>query len=137
MAVIDSGLYSDLGHNFGPARYITPLLDAIAAQAASADRSRSVDSDVIASIKRNDILKLSASPELGGLDETMLQIGCGLREESPRAAPRPAGVCGITCALSIISPACSGRPTRISSRASSSAVNGCAFRRARLDADHF
>mgnify|MGYP002364424925 FL=1 len=84
MAVIDSGLYSDLGRNFGPARYITPLLDAIAAQAASADRSRSVDSDVIASIKRNDILKLSASPELGGLDETMLQIGCELREIAAR-----------------------------------------------------
>jgi len=29
MAVIDSGLYSDLGRNFGPARYITPLLDAM------------------------------------------------------------------------------------------------------------
>lgn len=84
MAVIDSELYSSSGRNFGPARYITPLLDDIGAQAAAADRSRSVASDVIAAIKRNDILKLSASPELGGLDESMLQIGCELREIAAR-----------------------------------------------------
>ncbi|MBK6661059.1 MAG: hypothetical protein IPG43_24290, partial [Proteobacteria bacterium] len=69
---------------FPPARYITPLLDDIGAQAAAADRSRSVAGDVIAAIKRNDILKLSASPELGGLDESMLQIGCELREIAAR-----------------------------------------------------
>ena len=84
MAVIDSDLYTAAGRPWGDARYITPLLDDIARQAATADRTRSVADDVIASIKRNDIMRLSASPELGGLNETMLQIGCELREIAAR-----------------------------------------------------
>ena len=84
MAVIDSDLYSAAGRPWGDARYITPLLDDIARQAATADRTRSVAGDVIASIKRNDIMRLSASPELAGLNETMVQIGCELREIAAR-----------------------------------------------------
>ena len=84
MAVIDSDLYTSVGRPWGPARYITPLLGAIANQASQADRTRSLASDVIAAIKRNDIMRLSASPELGGLDESMVQIGCELREIAAR-----------------------------------------------------
>ncbi len=77
-------IYSSAGRTWGPARYITPLLNEIAAQAGSADRTRSVSADLIAAIKRNDIMQLSASPELGGLNETMVQIGNELREITAR-----------------------------------------------------
>ena len=46
---------------------MAPLLDAIAAQAASADRSRSVSEEVIALIKNNPVMGMSASAGLGGL----------------------------------------------------------------------
>ena len=46
----------------GP-RYIGPILDAIGEQAAAADASRSVDPAVIAAIKSNDVMRLSASPD--------------------------------------------------------------------------
>ena len=39
MAVIDSDLYTAAGRPWGDARYITPLLDDIARQAATADRT--------------------------------------------------------------------------------------------------
>lgn len=79
-----SNLHSSAGGRWGKARYIVPLLDDIAAQAASADRTRSVAADLIAAIKRNDIMCLSASPELGGLHETMVVIGNELREVAAR-----------------------------------------------------
>ncbi len=44
-----------------------PLLEAIAAQAETADRTRSVDSSVIAAIKASDLMRLTASRNLGGL----------------------------------------------------------------------
>jgi len=44
----------------------SPLLDAIAAQAAAADRTRSVDADIIAAIKASDLMRLTASSNLGG-----------------------------------------------------------------------
>ena len=47
---------------------IEPLLPAIAAQAADADASRSVSSEVIALIKDNPVMGMTASPELGGLN---------------------------------------------------------------------
>ena len=55
--------------------YITPLLDEIGKQAASADATRSIDSALIASIKKSDVMRLSASPEIAGLDETFVNIG--------------------------------------------------------------
>jgi 3-hydroxy-9,10-secoandrosta-1,3,5(10)-triene-9,17-dione monooxygenase len=48
--------------------YATPLLGAIAGQAAAADRSRTVDPAVIAAIKASPLMKLSASRGLGGLE---------------------------------------------------------------------
>lgn len=77
-------LYSATGRRFAPARYITPLLETIAAQAASADLTRSLDADMIAAIKRNDIMRISASPELGGLDETIVVIANELRDIAMR-----------------------------------------------------
>lgn len=80
----DNHLSSPVGRSWGAARYITPLLPAIAAQAATADRTRSVAPELIARIKRNDIMKLSGSPELGGLNERVLVIGNELREVAAR-----------------------------------------------------
>lgn len=65
-------------------RYITPVLDPIGAQAAAADASRSVDPAVIAAIKANDVMRLSASPEIAGLNESIVVIADELRAVAPR-----------------------------------------------------
>ena len=54
---------------------IRPLLPAIAAQAANADATRSVDAAVIAGIKANDVMRMSASREIGGLESSVVAIG--------------------------------------------------------------
>jgi len=74
-----NGLYSPQGRAWGEARYTAPLLPAIYAQAATADRTRSLDADLIAAIKRNDVMRLSGSPELDGLNEKVGVIGNELR----------------------------------------------------------
>lgn len=61
-----------------PARHVIGLLDAIAAQADSADATRSVDPAVIAALKASNVLALSASKELGGEEESISQIGAEL-----------------------------------------------------------
>jgi alkylation response protein AidB-like acyl-CoA dehydrogenase len=72
------------GRIYGEATYIAPLLDAITGQAARADETRSVSPELIAAIKNNDIMRMSASPELSGLDETVVAIGNELRAIAPR-----------------------------------------------------
>lgn len=52
-----------------------PLLDAIAAQAAQADSTRSVAPEVIAALKANDVMRMSASRELGGLEASVTAMG--------------------------------------------------------------
>jgi len=54
---------------------VAPLLPAIAAQAADADTSRSVASAVLAAIKANDVMRMSASREIGGLERGVVDIG--------------------------------------------------------------
>lgn len=68
-----------LGCAFQDARYIGPLKSAIAAQSATADESRTIDPSIIASIKKNDVMQISASPELNGLDEPISVIADELR----------------------------------------------------------
>ena len=53
---------------------VEPLLPAIAAQAAEADASRSVSAEVIALIKDNPVMGMTASPELGGLNSTVTAV---------------------------------------------------------------
>ncbi len=53
---------------------IEPLLPAIAAQAADADASRSVASEVIALIKGNPVMGMTASPQLGGLNSQVAAV---------------------------------------------------------------
>lgn len=54
---------------------LAPLLDAIDAQAADADRTRRIDPDVIAAVKANDFMRSTASPNIGGLGSTLHDVG--------------------------------------------------------------
>ena len=80
----DRDLYSAVGRVWGPAHYTAPLLRDIAAQAAEADQSRSVSAALIARIKHNDVMRLSGSPEIGGLNERVLTIANELRAVAAR-----------------------------------------------------
>ena len=76
--------FSTIGPLHGEPRYIAPLLGDIAAQASQADRTRTISPDVIAAIKKNDIMRISASREISGLEEPILAIGNELRAVAPR-----------------------------------------------------
>src|SRR5262245_52682298 len=80
----DDPIFSREGRVHGEARYIAPLLGRIAAQAAPADETRSVSAELVAAIKKNDIMRMSASPELSGIDETVVAIGDELRAIAPQ-----------------------------------------------------
>lgn len=58
-----------------PPLAVGPLLGAIGDQAAEADRTRSVAPGVIAALKASDVVKLSASAGIGGVEAPVLQIG--------------------------------------------------------------
>ena len=55
--------------------YVEPLLGAIAGQAAQADSTRSVAPEVIAALKTNDVMRMSASREIGGLESSITVMG--------------------------------------------------------------
>jgi len=76
--------FSTIGRVHGNAKYIAPLLDDIAAQAMNADRSRSIAPGTIAAIKKNDIMRISASREISGLEESIVAIADELRAIAPR-----------------------------------------------------
>ena len=54
---------------------IDAILPAIAKQAPEADATRSVAPEVIAAIKASDIMRFSASREIGGLERSVVEIG--------------------------------------------------------------
>ncbi len=56
-------------------RTVDPLLSAIAAQADTADRTWSVDATLTDAIKRSDVMRLSATREIGGCQALILEIG--------------------------------------------------------------
>ena len=56
-------------------RTVTPLLAAMAAQAEHADETRSIDADLIAALKASDVMRLSATANIGGTEASVLQIG--------------------------------------------------------------
>ena len=58
----------------GDGLLIEPLLGAIAAQAAAADETRSVSDEVIALIKGNPVMGMTASESLGGLGSTVAAV---------------------------------------------------------------
>jgi len=57
---------------------LTDLLPMIAAQAAQADQSGSVDAEVIAALKRSDIMRYSASENIGGLNRSIVHTSLEL-----------------------------------------------------------
>jgi alkylation response protein AidB-like acyl-CoA dehydrogenase len=79
----DDHSFSTTGRVYGEARHIAPLLETIASGASEADRTRSISPGVIAAIKRNDIMRMSASRELSGLGESIVAIANELRAIAP------------------------------------------------------
>ena len=57
------------------ALHVTDVLPAIAAQAGEADASRSVSPAVVTALKANDVMRMSAAREIGGLAASVLDIG--------------------------------------------------------------
>lgn len=82
--LVGKNLYSLQGRAYGDATVIAPLLDDIAAQAEEADRTRSISTDLIKAIKRNDIMRFSASPELSGVNGSYVATANELRAIAPR-----------------------------------------------------
>jgi alkylation response protein AidB-like acyl-CoA dehydrogenase len=74
-----SDAFTAAGRVHGDPVYIKPLLPDIAAQAASADATRSLSPELLAKIRGNDILRMAASPEMSGLDEGVVRIANELR----------------------------------------------------------
>ncbi|MGO9452492.1 MAG: acyl-CoA dehydrogenase family protein [Candidatus Binataceae bacterium] len=80
----DDHSFTTTGRVHGEAKYIAPLLDDIAAQASQADRTRSVSPDVIVAIKKNDIMRMSATRAISGIEESVVAIANELRAIAPR-----------------------------------------------------
>ena len=80
----DDYSFSSIGRVHGEAKYITPLLGDIAAQASQADRTRSISAGVITAIKNNDIMRISATHQISGLEESIVAIANELRAIAPR-----------------------------------------------------
>ncbi len=59
--------------------HIERLLPTISAQAEIADQTRSISTEVIAAINASDVLRMSASTEMGGLGTTVFAIGLELQ----------------------------------------------------------
>jgi len=76
--------FSGTGRVYGDAKYAVPLLEDIAAQASQADRTRSLSAELVAAIKKNDIMRISAARELSGLEEPIVAIANELRAIAPR-----------------------------------------------------
>ena len=70
---------------------VTPLLPLIAGQAANADATRSIAPAVIAALKGNDVMRMSAVKALGGLESSISAIGREL--EAVAAACGSTGWC--------------------------------------------
>ena len=71
-----------------PPLLVDPLLALIAQHAPQADESRSLHPDVIAACKASDLVRLSASPNLGGRNASLVSTGRELEAIAP--------VCGST-----------------------------------------
>jgi 3-hydroxy-9,10-secoandrosta-1,3,5(10)-triene-9,17-dione monooxygenase len=65
-------------------RYIVSELDAIARQAANADLSRTIAAEVISGIQATNVMRLSASLEIGGLNESVVCMADELRAVAAR-----------------------------------------------------
>ena len=79
---------AELVEHFAPAPReglrIAPFLDAIEAQATTADRTRSVSSEVIEAIRGTDFMRMSATRNIGGVEESILHMGRELEAVAAR-----------------------------------------------------
>ena len=67
-----------VGHFFGNDEsrlLVQPTLDALEAQAANADSTRTVASNVIESLRGSDVMRMAATKELGGVESSILAMG--------------------------------------------------------------
>ena len=74
-----SNLFSKHGRVQGDAKYLAPVLGSMTAQAAEADRSRSVAPELVAEIKKTDLMRMSATPNISGLGESIVAMADELR----------------------------------------------------------
>lgn len=81
----DSELFTDSGREFQSSVFVNPLLEKISSQSSLADRTRSIDESLIRELKDNDIMRISASVELGGLGESVVSIANELRAIASRS----------------------------------------------------
>lgn len=72
-------LFSTPGRAHGGAVHITPLLEAMSAQAVEADRSRSLSADLVSEIKKTDLMRMSATPNISGLGASIVAMADELR----------------------------------------------------------
>jgi alkylation response protein AidB-like acyl-CoA dehydrogenase len=70
----------------GVSRYVTPLLADIAAQAESADTTRSISADIVTALKSNDVVRMGASEEISGLNSSLVEIANELSALAPCCA---------------------------------------------------
>ena len=70
---------------------VQPTLDALEAQAANADSTRTVASNVIESLRGSDVMRMAATKELGGVESSILAMGRELEAVAAR--------CPSTCLL--------------------------------------
>jgi 3-hydroxy-9,10-secoandrosta-1,3,5(10)-triene-9,17-dione monooxygenase len=80
-----------INHKSTDSLMVTPLLPMIAAQATEADATRSVASAVIAALKGNEVMRMSASRAIGGLESSVTAMGREL--EAVAAACGSTGWC--------------------------------------------
>lgn len=73
------GIHSDAGRLDRDAKYVAAALEAIAAGAAEADRTRTVREEVVQAIRATDVMRMSASAEIGGLGGSVLGMADELR----------------------------------------------------------
>jgi alkylation response protein AidB-like acyl-CoA dehydrogenase len=74
-----SDLFSRQGRVHGDAKYIAPLLETMSAQASEADQTRSLSPDLIKEIKKTDLMRMSATPNISGLGESVVAMANELR----------------------------------------------------------
>ena len=63
---------------------VQPTLDALEAQAATADSTRTVASNVIESLRGSDVMRMAATKELGGVESSILAMGRELEAVAAR-----------------------------------------------------
>ena len=63
---------------------VQPTLDALEAQAANADSTRTVASNVIESFRGSDVMRMAATTELGGVESSILAMGRELEAVAAR-----------------------------------------------------